>query len=272
MPAMLIQWLLLLVTSWAESPGRGKTSRTLTLTETRRGCASSRRMGTELVGRSVLGDIPKGHGRYRACPLRPVEVTLIYLLSGHLREASMQEGCQGESRGLGGYVGSGFQVERPGWKTKSGACQGAAGVGEGIWELGVNLLCGFIMFITFAITFIQNLNMRKDKMNCLLGLPCFLKRKKQREQADKWKNGYSQSNLKGRLPGDLRKRADRDPLHGPSLVVPRRGLIHSQASCEPLSRAPESHAHPHPHPTSLQRPQPHSLRPPAAHTVLQGLA
>lgn len=36
---------------------------------------------------------------------------------------------------------------------------------------------GFIMFITFAITFIQNLNMGKDKMNCLLGLPCFLKRK-----------------------------------------------------------------------------------------------
>ena len=69
MPAMLIQWLLLLVTSWAESPGRGKTSRTLTLAETRRGCASSRRMGTELVGRSVLGDIPKGHGGYRARPL-----------------------------------------------------------------------------------------------------------------------------------------------------------------------------------------------------------
>lgn len=30
MPAMLIQWLLLLVISWARSPGWGRTIRTLT--------------------------------------------------------------------------------------------------------------------------------------------------------------------------------------------------------------------------------------------------
>lgn len=174
MPAMLIQWLLLLVISWAGSPGRGKTSRTLTLAETRRGRASSRRVGTELVDRSVL---PKGHRGYRARPLGPAEVALIWLLSGHLWEASMQESCQGERSGSGRLCG----VTVPGgvaWvENKGRPCQGVAGVRGGIWELGVSLLRGFIMFITFAITFIQNLNMGKDKINCLLGLPCFLKRK-----------------------------------------------------------------------------------------------
>lgn len=169
MPAMLIQWLLLLVISWARSPGRGKTSRTLTLSETRRGRASSRRVGTEQVGQSVLGDIPKGHRGYRARPLKPAEVALIWLLSGRLREASMREGCQGERPGSGRLCG----VRVPGgvaWvENKGRPCQGVAGVREGIWELGVSLSPGSIMFITFAITFIQNLDMGKDKMNCLLG-------------------------------------------------------------------------------------------------------
>ena len=166
MPAMLIQWLLLLVISWAGSPGRGKTSRTLTLAETRRGRASSRRVGTELVDRSVH---PKGHRGYRARPLGPAEVALIWLLSGHLWEASMQESCQGERSGSGRLCG----VRVPGgaaWvENKGRPCQGVAGVIEGIWELGASLSPGSIMFITFAITFIQNLDMGKDKMNCLLG-------------------------------------------------------------------------------------------------------
>ena len=61
-----------------------------------------------------LGTPPRAMAGTEPALSGPVEVTLIYLFSGHPREASMQEGCQGESRGLGGYVGSGFQVERPG--------------------------------------------------------------------------------------------------------------------------------------------------------------
>lgn len=88
------------------------------------------------------GDIPECQGGVEAPPSGPAEVALIWRWSGHLWEASMQEGCQGGRTGSGRLYGgrgvlgggTGSQAEGLGWKPEE-----QLGIREGIWGLGMSL-------------------------------------------------------------------------------------------------------------------------------------